>query len=192
MKIKNFKTKLKRSFTLIETIVVVAVIGLTLPILFVIIFTLMRQQVKISRLSQTKREGDYIINIMENTVRDKAVTIHTSTPPNDENMICKNVGASPSGSSLYFLDKNKQWFGYENGSNTIASSSASTSINLTSSKILVSNFSLSCSRNTIYSAPTVLLSFDVCYDTGAPNCSTTRPEEITSIHYGTRIKLRNY
>ncbi|EKE14302.1 MAG: hypothetical protein ACD_12C00581G0001, partial [uncultured bacterium] len=61
---------MEKSFTLIETIVVVAVIGLTLPVLFAIIFILMREQVKINRLSQIKKEGDYIITLMENTIKN--------------------------------------------------------------------------------------------------------------------------
>ena len=65
--------KFNKGFTLIETIVVIAVIGLTLPVLFATILTLMRQQIKIYRLSQVKREGDYIINLMENTIRNRAV-----------------------------------------------------------------------------------------------------------------------
>lgn len=185
---------MRKSFTLIETIVVVAVIGMTLPVLFAIIFTLMRQQVKIYRLSQIKRGGDYVINLMENVIKDKAVTIHTNTPPSDANIICKNVGTSASGTSLYFLDKNKQWFGYLATGNSVASTSANLAspINLTSSKIIVSNFSIYCSRNSIYSPASILLGFDICYDTGSGICTSIRPEEVTSMHYQTRIKLRSY
>jgi len=185
---------MKKSFTLIETIVVVIVIGLTLPVLFAIILTLMRQQVKIYRLSQIKRGGDYVINLMENIIKDNAITIHTTTPPNDVNIICKNVGTSLPGTSLYFLDKNKQWFGYLATVNSIASTSANLAspINLTSSKTIVSNFSIYCSRNSIYSPAAILLSFDICYDTGSGICTSIRPEEITSMHYQTRIKLRSY
>lgn len=185
---------MKKSFTLIETVVVVAVIGLTLPILFTIILTLMKQQLKIYRLSQVKRGGDYLINIMENIIRDNAITIHTTTPPSDANIICKNIGTSASGTSLYFLDKNKKWFGYLATGNSVASTSANLAspINMTSSKTIVSNFSIYCSRNSIYSPASILLGFDICYDTGGGICTSTRPEEITSIHYQTRIKLRSY
>ncbi len=185
---------MKKAFMLIETIVVVAVIGLTLPVLFAIIFTLMRQQIKIYRLSQIKRGGDYLISITENIIRDNAITIHSSTPANDTNVICKNAGTSPSATSLYFLDKNKQWFGYLVSGNSVASASVNLAspINLTPSKIIVSNFFIYCSRNSVYSSTSVLLGFDICYDTGSGVCTSTRPEEITSMHYQTRIKLRSY
>jgi len=187
--------KINHGFTLIETIVFVAVIGLTLPVLFAIILTLMRQQIKIYRLSQIKRGGDYLINIMENTIKNRAITIHSATP-SDENTVCGDAGIPYSStSSLYFLDKDKQWFGYLFDSNSITSNSAdltNPSIDLTSGKTLVSNFSISCSRNSLNSPALILLSFDICYDTGSGVCTSTRPEEITSIHYQTRIKLRNY
>lgn len=188
------KRSFANGFTLIEIIVVIAVIGLTLPVLFSTILTLMRQQVKIYRLSQIKREGDYLVNIMKNIIRDNTVTIHTNTPPNDANIICKNVGTSASGTSLYFLDKNKQWFGYLATVNSIASTSANLAspINLTSNKTIVSNFSIYCSRTSIFSPAAILFSFDICFDTGSGVCTSTRPEEITSMHYQTRIKLRSY
>lgn len=183
-------------FTLIETIVVIAVIGLTLPVLISTVFILVRQQTKVVRLSQVKREGDYLINTIENTIRNRAISIH-SGEPTEGNIVCKGVVGSysySSTSSLYFRDKDKQWFGYLAGSDLISSDSAylALPINLTSGKILVSPFSISCSRNSLYSPASILLSFDVCYDTGLPNCATTRPEEIASMHYQTRIKLRSY
>ncbi len=181
-------------FTLIETIVVVAVIGLTLPVLIGAVFVMVRQQTKIIRLSQVKREGDYIINLMENTIRDKAVSIH-SGQPDDTNIICKIVGTPPSAPSLYFFDRDKQWFGYIFDTSAIASKSADLdnlpnvlTYVLTSSKSKVSAFSIGCSRVTDFSAPVVTLSFDICYET----CNMARPEDYAKLHYQTRIKLRNY
>lgn len=188
---------MKKGFTIIETIVVIAVIGITLPVLFAIILTLMRQQLKINRLSEIKREGDYVSSVIENTIKDRAVSIHSLLPANDTTIVCESANSSSNSSaaSLYFLDKNKNWFGYQFAGTTIASKSAdlvNPSIDLNSSKIFISTFSISCSRNTVYSPPSVQFSFDVCYDTGLPDCTTTRPEEITSLHYQSKIKLRNY
>lgn len=187
---------MKKGFTIIETIVVIAVIGITLPVLFAIILTLMRQQLKINRLSEIKREGDYINSVIENTIKDRAISIHSGLPVNDSNKICEEaLSFSNPATSLYFIDKNKNWFGYQFSGNTLASESANLdnpSIDLNSSKVIISNFSINCSRNTVYSAQSVQFSFDVCYDTGLPDCETTRPEEITTLHYQSRIKLRNH
>jgi len=180
-------------FTLIETIVVIAVIAITLPILTVIIMTLTRMQLKIYRLSQVKREGDYVLNVMANAIKDRAVSIHIAQP-DDTTEICKNTGSNPgSGNSLFFLDKDKEWFGYELSTDTIvAKSPPAVSNSLTSAKIKILNFTINCSRNTIFSPPSVFLSFDICYDTESPNCATSRPEEIAKLHYQTQIKIRSY
>lgn len=186
--------KIKKGFTLIETLVVIAVISITLPVLISIILILMRQQLRIYRLAQVKKEGDYLISIMETTIKDEAVSIHSGQPASESNIVCSDplIPHSPT-SSLYFLDKNNNWFGYEFGGDSIASSSSLVSNNLTSSKILVQSFSITCSKNKIYSSPSIIFSFDVCYDNaGAGSCNSTRPEEQVSIHYQTRIKLRNY
>ena len=183
-------------FTLIETIVVVAVIGLTLPVIFAIFFVLLQQETKIYRLSTVKKEGDYIINLMENAIKNEAVTILSSIspiPPDATNKKCASDSSSYSStSSLYFLNKNGLWFGYLVNGNTIASSAASlASINLTSSKTRISSFSISCSRTYMYSQPSISLSFNIEYCNDIA-CSQTRPEEIASLFYQTRIKLRNY
>ncbi|KKP61104.1 MAG: hypothetical protein UR56_C0016G0015 [Candidatus Roizmanbacteria bacterium GW2011_GWC2_34_23] len=186
---------IKKGFTLIETIVVVAVIGLTLPVIFAIFFVLLQQQTKIYRLNTVKKEGDYVINLIENTIRDEAVTILSSNspiPPDATNLKCANDSTSYSStSSLYFLNGEGSWFGYLVSGNTIASSSASlASINLTSSKTRISSFSISCSRKYLYSQPSVSISFNIKYCNDVA-CSQTRPEEIASLFYQTRIKLRN-
>lgn len=186
--------KIKTGFTLIETLVVIAVIGITLPILISIILILMRQQLKIYRLSQVKKEGDYIISIMQTTIKDQAITIHSVKPASESNIVCNDPATGPYSSTLnlYFLDKNSSWFGYEFISDSIASSSGLISSNLTSSKIFIQNFSISCLRNTIFSPPSIMFSFDVCYDTGGGVCNSTRPEEIATLHYQSRVKLRSF
>jgi len=185
-----------KSFTLIETIVFIAVVGLTLPAIFTIFMVLLQQQAKIFRLSTTKREGDYMINLIENTIKNEAVTILSSTspmPPDSTNTKCdKDATSYSSISSLYFLNKNGLWFGYLINGNALASSSASmASTNLNSTKTRISSFSMSCSRTYAFSQPSVSLSFDIefCNDV---SCTQTRPEEISTLHYQTRIKLRSY
>lgn len=191
LRFKNYHLKINCGFTLIEIIVVVAVIGLSLPVLIGTVFVMVRQQTKIVRLSQIKREGDNLIGAIENTVKDRAISIHSDWSPTDLNMVCKNLVPHSSTSTLTFSDKNGRWFGYELNGGTVASRSASISdplIPLTSSKSKVSAFSIGCSRVTDFSPPVVTLSFDICYET----CDMARPEDFAKLHYQTRIKLRNY
>lgn len=187
---------IKKGFTLIETIVVVAVIGLTLPVIFAIFLVLLQQQTKIYRLNTVKKEGDYVISLIQNTIKKNAVLILSDTspiPPDETNTECDDdLTSYGSTSNLYFLDKNGLWFGYELSTDSIASSASNlATANLTSTKTQVSNFSIECSRTYIYSQPSVSLSFDIKYCIDAA-CDQTRPEETASLHYQTKIKLRNY
>lgn len=182
----------KKAFTLIEIVVVIAVISLILPVVFSIFFVLLQQQTKIYRLNTVKKEGDYVINLIDNTLKERAVTIHTATPPNDANKVCTS-GPPPysSISKLYFLDQNGAWFGYILNGNSIATASAGIPlIDFTSSKVRISSFSISCLRHNPFSKSVVSLSFNIEYCANDA-CNQTRPEETASLFYQTKIKLRN-
>lgn len=191
---KNFQ--FKKAFTLIETIVVIAVIGLTIPAIFAIIFGLVRQQTKIYRLSLVKREGDYALNIIGSLIKNRAITIYSTTPPNNQQ--CDNVGDiyPPTGTTdkLFFQDQQGEWFEISLLADRIASQSSNlTDDQLTSTTTFVQNFSIACKKTAFYSPAIVSLSFDICYDTGAADpCTSTRPEETATLHYQTKIKLRNF
>jgi len=193
--------KLNKSFTLIEMIVVIATIGLVLPSIFAIIFSILQQQVKIQRLSLIKREGDYILNIMENVIRNYAESIHSAIPPTESNKICKSYSLE---TALYLKDKFGNWFrfclsdqtGNCNASykNYIASSSSilnngnSGVITLNSSQTKITNFNIKCYQTSLYSPPVINVSFMIEYNT-----SSSRPEEkVTPLTYQTKIKLKSY
>ena len=179
----------KKGFTLIEMIVVITVVALVVPAIFSIIFGLIRQHTKIHRLSTAKTEGDLILNLAANTIRNNAITIHSSTPPNDVNMVCAGVGDN-SQAPLYFQDRMGEWFGFSLSSNTISSESSNLAspVALNSTNTTISDFVLSCTKSNLYSAPVVSFSFKICY--GA--CTSTRTEETVELNYQTKIKLRNF
>jgi len=183
-----------KAFTLIEMLVVVAVIGLVLPAIFAIVFGIARQQTKIMRLSQVKGEGDYILTVITNNIRNNAISIHTDTPGDSLNEVCLNVESqSPIPSSLYFLDSEGATFGFSFAGNKVSSESSvvATSL-LNTDKTIVSNFEIGCTKTATFSNPTVLINFDICYDTGTGTCISTRPEEIANLHYETTVKLRKF
>jgi len=198
VKSQKFK-KLRNSFTLIEMIVVIGTIAFALPAVFAIVFTILQQQVKIQRLSIVKREGDYVLNVVENTIRSYAKSIHSGIP-GANNEICKS---STSETAAYFLDKFNNWFRFcqssigsncDGSANFIASNSSILNngspgyINLNSNKTIISAFSIQCYRTNLYSPPVVNVSFTIGYNT-----TSTRPEErVTSLNYKAKIKLKSY
>ncbi len=206
----------KKSFTFIEMIIVISIVSLVVPSIFAIIFTLIREQVKIVRTSIIKREGDYALNLMINTIRNNAYSIHTDAPATSSNEICKTKTdpATPS-AALYFEDESGNSFGYFLNNSGIASSSSTVTFvgtptptptgtitpvpntptptppAITSSNTLIQNFLIGCDNTYAYGLPVVGISFDICYKTATGDCITSRPEESIYLHYQTKIRLRN-
>ena len=182
----------KKSFTLIEMIVVIATIGLVLPALFAIIFSILQQQVKIQRLSIVKREGDYVLNIMENIIRNYGESIHSAIPPTENNKICQSSSLE---NAPYLKDKFGNWFRfYLDTSNSISSESSVLnngspgSVSLNSSQTKISYFNIQCYRTALYSPPVIDVSFIIEYNT----TSSRAEEKVTPLTYQTKIKLKSY
>ncbi|MCS6956230.1 MAG: hypothetical protein NZM02_00050 [Patescibacteria group bacterium] len=184
---------MKKTFTLIETIIVIGVLGLFIPTIFIIIFTLSREQLKINRLSLIKREGDYLINNLSLLIKNNAYSIHSSDPPDDLNIVCNKEEVFSSLEKLIFKDKDNNWFKISLNNDKISSYSSinNQSLFLNSNKIKIYNFSISCQNSSFYSSPIINLNFDICYKGSKNNCISTQ-EEIANLHYQTKIKLRNY
>ena len=182
---------MKKSFTLVEIIIVVGTISLLIPTIFTLIFVIINQQIKVSRISTIKTEGDTILNVISNTIRNNAISIHSAIPPSSNNIICDNVQTINSLSTIYFLDKNNQWFGYSFNSGNISSLSAQSTINLNSSNTLIDNFNIGCSRSNRFSYSLINISFDICYKTSANTCTSSRPEESATLRYQATINMRN-
>lgn len=187
-KVKSLKLKVKSlGFTLIETIVVLAVIGLVLPALFAIIFVLLQQQTKVFRLQQVKKEGDFVLNSMKTTIINRAQAIFSDQALNNEQ--CKQAGTTySSDTNFYFKDKQGVGFKYYINGSKISSDSASIDpIDLTTDKVTISDFTISCNRTSAYSPPVISLTFTVSYNT-----ASTRVEENASLTYSTKINLKTY
>lgn len=169
--------------------VVIAVIGLVLPAFFSIIFSILLQQTKVERLTQVKKQGDNALNVIENTIRGSAQKLYSNSSLTTE--ICSTTGSSSSsvdGSNFYFKDQYSNWFQFSLTSDKIASnSSIASSVNLTTSKVKITDFNLSCNRAGLFSSPIVSVSFKISYAT-----ASTRQEDNAALSYQTAIKLRTF
>ncbi len=182
---------MKKFFTLIEVIVVLGVLGFIIPTIFIIVFTISREQLKVKAITEVKRQGDFIINNISNLIKNNAISIHSSVPPNLSNIVCFDSDFN-NNSELVFEDLNTQWFKIYLNNDKISSSSALSIINLNSNSTKIYNFSIGCQSGNFYSAPIVNLSFDICYKGNKTDCITDSIESTATLHYQTKIKLRNY
>lgn len=184
----------KSGFTLMETIIVIGIISLILPVIFSIIFSITRQQAKVYVLSTVKREGDNALNIIENAIRNNVVSIHNAIPQTT-NKVCTDsslqypLTGTSDGSDFYFLDKNGQYLRFRLLNNEIASSSATATVDLTSdTNTRITDFDISCKQTSTFTSPIV----DIHFKIEQKQIQSQRAEDVASLDYSTKIKLRNY
>ncbi len=166
------------------------VIALILPALFSIIFAILKQQVKLYKTSNVKRQGDYAMNIMEASIRVTAKEIYNATIPSGGTQLCSTMAnpTSPPGSNLYFYDDQGNWTRYYLSGSTLRRQTNTAGITaITSGSVTVTGFSISCSRSGTYSPPVVMIQYTV-----TANPVSTRTEERAQMNYQTRVQMRSY
>ncbi len=188
----------KKGFTLVEIVITFAVVGLILPILFNIIFTIINEEIKIYRLTEVKRQGDFALNEIENTIRNFGYKIYSEAAMTNERCTSATPTYGPiNGTNFFIKDKYASLFRFYKDlerPDSIASYSAKQSdgselstVYLTNSKVAISDFLISCQYVTDYSAPLITVTFKVEYVT-----TGTRPEETASMDYRTSVRPRSF
>lgn len=178
-------------FTFFEVIVVIGILGLMLPAIFGIVFSILRQQSRIYALAEVKRQGDNILSIMENQIRNNALYIYQEQSMTNERCnTITNPHNSLIGSDFFFKDTNGNYFNYEINNDKISSKSASVpaGVDLTTSVVKVENQNganfISCTRSSDYSTPIVTVKFKISFKNVL--------DQQFSMNYNTKFKMHNY
>jgi len=176
-------------FTLIEMIVVIGVIGLTLPVFFTIVFSILQQQARLYALQEVKRQGDNMLSYITASIKNNTTGIYSSTTFTPAFEKCSSTTENSYDSDpgpFYFKDKNSQWFRFylvpnilNPNNNDLVYNSLATSYSLNNNKVTVTDLLISCYRLADYSTAIVTVSYDV-------NIGTT------TLNFKTRSKLKNY
>lgn len=182
---------INNAFTFIEMIVVIGIMSIALPTLYAIFFLILQQQMKIIRLAEVKRQGDFVVNTIESLVKKNAFSIHSGIPT-DGNKICTPPNSTTTSGPLYFKDRSGNYFYFDIpvGTTKISSESAGQGIDLTSSKVVIdsASFTQNCTISG-FSAPYVTYSFDLCYNTDN-TCAPSSTHDI--LHFETTAALPHY
>lgn len=176
------KKILKNGFTLVELLVVTALILIIIGATSQLFFGALRGATKTTITNETRQNGDYALTVMERMIRN-AQTINNMTTYCD--------GSSQSSISIEGQDGETTVFACP--TDPLAAYISSNSGQLTSSKVAVdthpSGCSFSCTKTT--SGPAVVnISFSIHQLVPSPNV-TLEPEEKNNIDYETTVVVRN-
>jgi prepilin-type N-terminal cleavage/methylation domain-containing protein len=186
----------KKGFTLLEVVVVLGVLVLVLPALFGIVFAVMKQQIKVYKLTEVKRQGDAILNLIQKSYRP-AYGIYDSYSPATGfgREICKTSGfiSSSSGADMYFKNAQGDMFriymALDSSSNANVifydySNPSTQTIVSNPLKVRISSYNISCERASVYGSAMLTIDYVVAY--------TPDNSQSERIPYRTRIVVRNY
>lgn len=202
------QTRIKKStqgLTIIEIVMVVAIISITLPVATNLLLVSLRAQAKVYALQEAKRNGDIALEIINKNIREQAVSIYSDVAAQDSSEVCSTFSGSTTAESyvgqLYFKDRDRNIFyfsttgsplqitftkiGTEESFSPTPTPPPSNSL-LTNTKVTIVPFSMSCIRNSTFSSPLVNVNFTVSSANAA-----ARQEEKTSLQYRSQIQLRN-
>jgi prepilin-type N-terminal cleavage/methylation domain-containing protein len=194
--------KKNKGYTLIEMLIVISIVGLIMPAIFTILFVIIQQQLRIYRIIETKKQGDYVLTFIKNKVIEDAVKITDATteqcaiantyyPP-----LANGVQPTNNGSTFFFQTTQattKFNFYIDTASNSIDNNSlvfnetvggTVTPTQITSKKVVISNLAFQCVKKTNTGGALVRISYVVTY-----NSTLGDPVSYT---YSTKVKLRTY
>lgn len=177
----------KKGFTIIEILIVTVVIGMMIPIVFTVMFSVIRQEARVFALNLVKTQGDFVLNSMKVTIRNSAISTHSANPGTTANEVCTSVSTVPAAQDpLVLMDRDGNSFYYSVNGGAVASNSSvlAEPTMLTNLRVSITNFTMSCNKPTSSSSPVVTVSYTVNY-------TTTAGQSPATLDYQTKIKLRN-
>lgn len=190
--------KYRRGFTLIEVIVVIATLAFVLPIITIVLFMILRQQLVVARMTETKRQGDQVVTTIQNILTREVVSAHEA----NSDPLCEGV-TNPAVEVHHFEDEQGSAIafividGALNIQRTDAVSGAVTTEPITNAqKATVEDdpnppdphpFVIECARNEVFTRPLVGINFSMI-----PAGGITAQELATSrLFFSTKVIIRN-
>lgn len=168
-----------KGFTLIEIIISTALIAIVLPIVASMLFSVFRQQIMVSKMSEVKRQGDLALSRITTLVNNNASQLWDTS-----SQVCSG-NAGPVTSISTFRDASgTNAFGLSITSGVLLVS-PTYSANLTNDKVTVSDLFVQCRKISDFSKPLVNVKYKVTYNAPASSIDTN-----PSLDYSTFILIR--
>lgn len=180
----------RNGFSIIEFVVVLAVILVLLPTVFALYFASVSSQHKAKVLVNVKQNGDNALSTIEYLLQNRAVFIYDDMASTTKRCVAQG-STHTFGPEIAFVDKAGQKFEFsldtiDASSQKIASSTAQGSVHLTGNSVTIENLTFSCSRPSEHNPPIVTIEYSV-----RQKNQVVRHEDTATLQYSTKIKLRN-
>ena len=173
---------------MIEMLIVITLFIILLPTIFAILSTILRQQLRMYRIVEVKRQGDAALAFMKERILRAGITVRDSAgntycdSPNEQ-----YTPAGPNGGGINFrfaLDSNINgpvYYFVQSGTDLwYITRAPDFQTSLTANTVQVSNFQISCFRRTLNSPPMIQISYTV---------TTTDNTSTISLPYKTKIRM---
>lgn len=179
----HLRRKATKGFSLIELLVVTAIILVIVGAVSGLFFSSLKGSTKTTIINEAKQNGDYALSIMERMIRNAVNIPNLTTVCDGATGWTLLIIDNPDGGQTTFQCPAV-------GENRIASNSATTTGFLTSEKVQVTNCSFTCVRQSASSPAIIKIAFTV--QQPSPTTSVTlKPEETVSINFETSVVARN-
>ncbi|HLC94025.1 MAG TPA: hypothetical protein VJH96_00460 [Patescibacteria group bacterium] len=198
----------KKGLSIIETIIVIAIIAISILTLFSIFFSVLQARAKVHALQSLKEQVDVSLNVMKNLMRQRGSAIYSDVGMTAVNEVCGTNMSPPDHSAtnpqdpstsinLYFKDTtNPQeviYFRLYNHPSGVAgtyrlSYLADGIYDLTNEDVQVTEFKISCRRLSALSPP--FIAFSMKAKIGS-SYGPSAQEDKDVLSFYTGVKLRN-
>ena len=186
------KAKNCLGFTLVETMVVVALLSVVGVMAVEIFFTSLRGGTKAETLKEVKQNGDYAISVMERMIRNAQEVTSPNPTDCDGSQFLEITIRNPDFGKTTFSCGNQIALISATPYSPLPLTPTPTPVEtyLTSSELYVRDCYFIC--NNPGSTPENVTIHFVLSETGAATPTPARPEERASVTFETTISLRNY
>lgn len=180
------KTFSKRSFTLIETIIVLAIMSTFLPLLISLFFVIVQSQYRVYMIKQIQLQGSQALSTMRKTIATQAKDVGTTL------LDCplKSLYPIPTPQTTIKLTTKNGEFSYFAENNMIASSSAvygvTNKLYLTDENVSITDLYFTCTRSNKYGQPLIYIHFIMSNKEGVQ-----RTEEKLQLPFQSYIRLKD-
>lgn len=176
-------------------IMVILIIAIILPTIFSILYVILQQQLKVSRIIKTKQQGDVILSFIKEKVTRNAVSIKDSS----SNVKCANVNdsySSTSGSDFIFVDNSSPSSDFNislssgilSYTGRLQTGAGIVTVGLHDSSVGISNFAISCYKKNGNSKALVSITYNISPN---DNAFASFSQGQITLPYQTVILMRN-